>query len=1060
MRTVKTCLFTLLGLPFLAALILALMLVLMPGVQGDDGPRMVDLAHDGDEIQRTLSMSFQLNGTDPADPESDLTPVLEYQLPASGGWPLWSNTTTTSVLGTAISTDGTYLLAGASDGKLHLFQRDDPAPEWVAQLGGSVYGVAISGDGEYGVAGSADKNVYLFLKGSNTPEWNHTAAAAIYSVSISRNGTYLAAGSADGMVYLFHRANSEPQWQYDAGAAVNTVALSADGGYLAAGTSGNQVILFQRDSSTPLWNHTTGGKVFSAAISDDGAAIAAGSNDNQVYLFSRESSTPRWSHATGGGVSSVSLSASGEVVAAGSYDNHLYLYQSASATPLWSYDTGSQVKSVALSALGDYLAAGTSGNQALLFPWDNATPLGVLDSQGIVWTVALSADGRYLVAGSDDPAVTLSRTSWESGYVTGMEYRTDHWQANFTPDDQAPFGNYTFRARMVNTTGGQSRALHALLAVEVVNRVPTALIESVSPAPAGEGELVTLTGSGVDDGAIIAYSWRSSLEGVIASSANFSTAELMVGEHTLYFSVQDDQGRWSPETTTILQIDNSLPNATIISVTPGAVLQGEPVIFNGTGVDARGAIIAFSWRSSLDGLLSDQARFTTSGLSVGNHTLYFAVQDDENAWSEEVNVTLLVNNTPPVAYIDSITPSPVIFGFAVTLVGHGYDPFENLSAYRWRSSLDGIFGTEANLTYSALSAGNHTLYFAVRDNSSQWSKEASAYLVVNRYPTAWIGSITPSPANQNDTITFIGNGSDPEGLIADYLWQSSLDGVFGRLQSFTNASLTPGDHLISLKVQDEHGLWSSPAITTLHVNARPTATILFISPALVGLGEDVVFKGQGLDPGGTIVSCRWESSRDGYLGNLLELTLSNLSAGSHNITLRVQDDGGAWSDPVAGELFVNLGPEILGVKVPARVEENRPATFTVQVTQDDGEITHYTWDIDGDGNYDVTLTANETTTTFPFLGEHSLRVKVRDDRGAWSEPFIFNVTVVPALPVEPEPEPEPQEDEEGGFLPGPGLMMGLGGVALALALAQVFQIPWSRSTGPDFDPCRRPKGPT
>ena len=135
-----------------------------------------------------------------------------------------------------------------------------------------------------------------------------------------------------------------------------------------------------------------------------------------------------------------------------------------------------------------------------------------------------------------------------------------------------------------------------------------------------------------------------------------------------------------------------------------------------------------------------------------------------------------------------------------------------------------------------------------------------------------------------------------------------------------------------------------------------------------------------------------------------------------------------------GELYVNLGPEVLGVDASATVEVNKPITFKVRVSEDDGQITHYKWDVDGDQKFDITLTENETTTTFPLEGTYTLWVKVRDDRETWSEPFAFNVTVVPATPVEPEPEPEEVDDDEDGFLPGPGLIMFLSAFLLALAV--------------------------
>ncbi len=94
------------------------------------------------------------------------------------------------------------------------------------------------------------------------------------------------------------------------------------------------------------------------------------------------------------------------------------------------------------------------------------------------------------------------------------------------------------------------------------------------------------------------------------------------------------------------------PMATIHTITPTIAYRGrDTVLFRGSGQDADegGAdIVAYRWRSSLDGELSTQAVFTltASALSTGTHTIYFQVQDDEGDWSTEVWRTLVVTGQP------------------------------------------------------------------------------------------------------------------------------------------------------------------------------------------------------------------------------------------------------------------------------------------------------------------------------------------------------------------------------------------------------------------------------
>jgi hypothetical protein len=87
---------------------------------------------------------------------------------------------------------------------------------------------------------------------------------------------------------------------------------------------------------------------------------------------------------------------------------------------------------------------------------------------------------------------------------------------------------------------------------------------------------------------------------------------------------------------------NNPPTAVIDSISPNPALPGQPVTFEGHGTDTDGTITGYSWRSSLDGLLSAGATFITSMLSVGNHTIFFKVQDDDGAWSSETSRTVTI----------------------------------------------------------------------------------------------------------------------------------------------------------------------------------------------------------------------------------------------------------------------------------------------------------------------------------------------------------------------------------------------------------------------------------
>ncbi len=180
---------------------------------------------------------------------------------------------------------------------------------------------------------------------------------------------------------------------------------------------------------------------------------------------------------------------------------------------------------------------------------------------------------------------------------------------------------------------------------EALNLQPTAIIDFISPGPILNTEVIHFIGKWSDDGVIVRYVWRSSIDGEFYNNTNteFNNSNLSNGIHTLYFKVQDDLSGWSDEVSETLII-HTKPIAEIESIIPYNSKEGENVQFKGIGTDD-GTIDGYSWRSSLDGELYNGSlnNFEASNVSVGTHTIYLRVQDNYGVWSDEVisNITVV-----------------------------------------------------------------------------------------------------------------------------------------------------------------------------------------------------------------------------------------------------------------------------------------------------------------------------------------------------------------------------------------------------------------------------------
>ena len=292
--------------------------------------------------------------------------------------------------------------------------------------------------------------------------------------------------------------------------------------------------------------------------------------------------------------------------------------------------------------------------------------------------------------------------------------------------------------------------------------------------------------------------------------------------------------------------------------------------------------------------------------------------EDNEANDAELRITYTQSsspNTPPTATIDSITPNPANSGESVTFTGHGNDTDGTVTTYEWTSSITGILSAASTFSMSSLSPGTHTISLRVRDDDNAWSAPVTSSVTVNASPnappTATIDSITPNPATTGQTITFTGHGDDTDGTIATYEWSSTINGVLSTsaTSTYSTSTLSPGTHTISLRVRDDDNAWSAPVTSSVTVNASPnappTATIDSITPNPATTGQTITFTGHGDDTDGTVTTYEWSSSINGLLSTANTYSTSTLSAGTHTISLRVQDDDGAWSSPVTRSLTVN-----------------------------------------------------------------------------------------------------------------------------------------------------------
>ena len=262
----------------------------------------------------------------------------------------------------------------------------------------------------------------------------------------------------------------------------------------------------------------------------------------------------------------------------------------------------------------------------------------------------------------------------------------------------------------------------------------------------------------------------------------------------------------------------------------------------------------------------------------------------------------------------------------------------------------------------------------------------------------------PVSIKEGEAVEFEGEGTDPDGKVKGYRWESSLDGLLSTDRKFKTSALTVGDHVISFFVIDDDGLESEPATVDIEVevaNTPPVAVIELIHPNPANEDDRIRFQGRGIDKEGPVVSFIWRSDLDGVISYEYDFAITNLSVGKHVISLQVKDEDGEWSPEVFEELEVlnvNVVPTVTVDTKEDRDEQEVRVEGTAK--DEDGRIVMVEVKV-GNGNWVRASTLEDDWSTWYYdvdtsdlqPGVHRVFVRAFDGED-YSEEDYMDIDVV------------------------------------------------------------------
>jgi len=370
-------------------------------------------------------------------------------------------------------------------------------------------------------------------------------------------------------------------------------------------------------------------------------------------------------------------------------------------------------------------------------------------------------------------------------------------------------------------------------------------------------------------------------------------------------------------------------------------------------------------------------------------------------------------NTVTINTNGSTSTSATDFTFGVS--GDGITAYQYLlDDGTWSAEIP--VGTDTTLT--GLSDGLHTLQVIVKNSDGVWQEYSEATIITWTVDTAAptstevLANITsPNGINLNGGIwnqDFI-NIQLGDGIVA---YQYELNGTWisGTGNLITIQDLDDGTYNVNIKVQDAAGNWSEviPAVTNFTIDTtNPVAIITNINTPAIYNYNDISFVIDGND---NIQAIKW--ILDGgtehvinipagltpeEINTLLTITLNDLSATDHTLSIAIQDNAGNWSEPNVYNFTVDMtAPATSSVVLNTSILPtlSNSDKITLDLTGSAGEVAYYKYLLDDGTTWSAPIPVSSTwEITGLSNGGHTIQIIGIDLAGNESLPISHTWTV-------------------------------------------------------------------
>jgi ABC-type transport system substrate-binding protein/PKD repeat protein len=587
------------------------------------------------------------------------------------------------------------------------------------------------------------------------------------------------------------------------------------------------------------------------------------------------------------------------------------------------------------------------------------------------------------------------------------------------------------------------------IVTDMSNTAPHSLSISFDPPNPDTGDLVTFTGSAVDDESDeLEYTWyfgdQYSSRGPVVEHQYIET-----GSYTVTMSVTDnhvgDGAR--PVTTNALVVVSGNSPPTIDVPDFSDVEKDVSYDFSVTASDPDSDPLRYTWDWG-DGTpmtVTDTDTASHTYTVQGQHILTVYADDltgvDGHNVSDtgEVIVMSVANSAPVIVSFDPTNTDPYT-GEEVSFTGVATDADGDGLRFTFDFG-DGTYAveneaatapdTEVTVTvdhvYTAGGTVTATLYvWDFQANTS--SSGVTMTVTANDEPL--VDDLPYMDVMVNTTVTLSVDPFDPDGDDLTIWWDFGDESPMESGASVEHMYVLPGEYVYRVYVDDghSHNVTKAAIINVLsYVNIAPEVDALVNKTALVF--EMVEFNATATDPNDDVLVYTWDFGDDSDLMVGQEVEHAYDAVGEYTFTVYVDD--GEFNESESATMTVSASdPPVADAGPDQTVTVGDDVTFDGGDSTDDVGVENYTWTLTYEDET-VTLYGVSPEFTFDVVGEYEVTLTVLDIEDQ-------NDTDTVTITVEEEDDGGEEEDDEKTFLEAYGLPLGIVIALLIIALVLFF----------------------